>query len=32
VLQFLNIDKQIERVAELENKDLESKIIEMSAN
>ena len=32
VLQFLNIDKQIERVAELENKDLESKIFEMSAN
>jgi len=32
VLQFLNIDNQIERVAELENKDLESKIIEMSAN
>ena len=32
VLQVLNIDKQIERVAELENKDLESKIFEMSAN
>ncbi|MBK8876428.1 MAG: MFS transporter [Bacteroidetes bacterium] len=32
ILQFLNIDKQIERVAELENKDFESKILEMSAN
>ncbi len=32
VLQFLNIDKHIERVAELEKKDLESKIFEMSAN
>lgn len=32
VLQFLNIDKQMEKVAELENKDLEGKIFEMSAN
>ncbi|HAD34937.1 MAG TPA: hypothetical protein DCF44_10665 [Chitinophagaceae bacterium] len=31
VMQFLNIDKQMEKVAELENKDLESKIFEMSA-
>ena len=31
VLQFFNIDKQMEKVAELENKDLETKIFEMSA-
>ena len=31
-LQFLNIDRQIAKVAELESKDLESKLFEMSAN
>jgi len=31
ILQFLNIDRQMEKVVELENKDLESKIFEMSA-
>jgi len=32
ILQFLNIEKQIEKVAELENKELQNKIFEMSSN
>lgn len=32
LLQFLNINKQVESVAALENKDMESKIIVLAAN
>jgi len=32
LLQFLNINKHMERVDDLENKDAKSKVLEMAAN
>lgn len=32
VLQYLNIEKQLQRVAELEKEEIESKVLEMAAN